>query len=47
MKLLTKSEAEKLVRQASSVASVPATTKDVQNALSANDRDTIVLLLKK
>ncbi len=43
MKLLTKTEEETLVRQASSVARVPATTKDVQNALSANDRDTIVL----
>jgi hypothetical protein len=47
MKLLTKLEVEKLVRQASSLARVPATAKDVQNALSGNDRDTIVLLLKK
>jgi len=30
MTLLTKPAAEKLVKQASSVASIPATTKDVQ-----------------
>jgi hypothetical protein len=47
MKLLTKTEAEKLVSQASSIARVNATTKDVQTALNGNDRDTIVLLLKK
>jgi hypothetical protein len=47
MKLLTKQEAEKLVRQASSIARVPPTTKDVQDAIGKNDRDTVVLLLKK
>jgi len=47
MTLLTKQEAETLVRQASSIARVPATTKDVQNAVSGNSRDTFVLLLKK
>jgi hypothetical protein len=46
MKLLTKSEAEKLVRQASGVARVPATPKDVQDALRGNDQKMIVLLLK-
>jgi hypothetical protein len=47
MILLTKQEAERLVRQASSIARVPATPKDVQAALSGNSTDTIVLLLKK
>jgi hypothetical protein len=46
MILLTKREAEKIVRQASSVARVPATTKVVQNALNGNNRNTILLLLK-
>ena len=45
MKLLTKREAEELLRQATSVARVPTTTKDIQAALSEN-RGAIVLLVK-
>ena len=43
---LTKKEAETLVRQASNVARIPATTKDVHAVLAAN-KDAILLLLKK
>ena len=46
MKLLTKQEAEKLVRQSSVVASVPATTTAIQAALTDN-KNAVVLLLKK
>jgi hypothetical protein len=46
MTLLTKKEAETLVRSASSVARIPTTAKDVQAMLAAN-RDAILLLLKK
>jgi hypothetical protein len=47
MKLLTKSEASNSsVKRAVSPA-CPATPKDVQDALRGNDRNTIVLLLKK
>jgi hypothetical protein len=46
MTLLTKPEAEKLVKQASSVARIPATTKDVQAAVHGN-KDVIILLLKE
>jgi hypothetical protein len=46
MILLAKQEAEKLVRQASSIARVAATAKDVQAALSGS-KDAIILLLKK
>ena len=46
MTLLTKKDAETLVRNASSVASVPATTSAVQAALAAN-KDAVILLLKR
>jgi hypothetical protein len=46
MTLLTKPEAEQLVKQASSVAKIPATTKDVQSALTEN-KGAVVLLLKR
>jgi hypothetical protein len=46
MTLLTKPEAEQLVKRASSVARIPATTKDVQAAVAEN-KDAIVLLLKR
>jgi hypothetical protein len=43
MTLLTKPEAEKLVKQASSVARVPAAAKDIQAVLAGN-KDAIILL---
>ena len=46
MTLLTKKDAEQLVKNASSVARVQATTSAVQAALAAN-KDVIVLLLKR
>jgi hypothetical protein len=46
MTLLTKPEAEKPVKQASSVARIPATARDVQTALAEN-KNAVVLLLKK
>jgi hypothetical protein len=46
MTLLTKKDAETLLRNAQSVARVPATTSAVQAALAAN-KDAIVLLLKQ
>ena len=46
MTLLTKKEAEQLVKQASSVARIPATTNDVQAAVAGN-KDVIVSLLKR
>ena len=46
MTLLTKKEAETLVRSASGVARIPATTSAVQAVLASN-KDAIVLLLKK
>jgi hypothetical protein len=46
MTLLTKPEAEKLVKQASSVARIPATRKDVQTALAEN-KNAVVLLVKR
>jgi hypothetical protein len=46
MTQLTKPEAKKLVKQASSVARVPATPKDVQAALTEN-KNAVVLLLKR
>jgi hypothetical protein len=45
MTLLTKQEAEQLLRRASGIAQVPATTKDNQAALSGN-KGAIVLLVK-
>jgi hypothetical protein len=46
MTLLTKAEAERLVRQASSVAKISGTMRDVQAAL-ADNKNATVLLLKK
>ncbi len=46
MTLLTKRDAEQLVKNASSVASVPATTSAMQAALMGN-KDVMVLLLKR
>ena len=46
MTLLTTPEAEQLIKQASSVTRIPATTKDVQAAVAGN-KDVIVLLLTK
>ena len=46
MTLLTKKDAETLVKNASSVARVQATASAVQAALAAN-KDAIVLLLKR
>jgi hypothetical protein len=46
MTLLTKREAEELLRQASSVARVPATTKDIHAAMTEN-KDATILLLKR
>jgi hypothetical protein len=42
MTLLTKKEVEQFVKNASSVASVPATTKDVTAALAGN-KNAVVL----
>jgi hypothetical protein len=47
MTLITKSEAEQLVKRASSIAKVPATLKEVQAALAGNTKDIVVLLVKK
>jgi len=44
MTLLTKLEAEKLVRQASSVVKISA--KDIQSAI-ADNRDATILLVKR
>jgi hypothetical protein len=46
MTLLTKKEAEQLVRSASGVARIPTTAKDVQAVIAAN-KDAILLLLKR
>ena len=46
MILLTKREAEELLRQASSVARVLATTKDIQAAI-ADNKDATILLVKR
>ena len=46
MTLLSKKDAETLVKNAGSVARVPATTSALQAALAAN-KDAIVLLLKQ
>ena len=46
MTLLTKREAEQLVKNASTVARIPATTSALQAAITAN-RDAIILLLKR
>jgi hypothetical protein len=46
MTLLTKPEAEQLVKQASSVARIPATRSAVQTAFTEN-KNAVVLLLKK
>jgi len=46
MILLTKREAEELLRRSTSIARVNTTAKDLQNPMSGNDRHTIVLLFK-
>ena len=46
MTLLTKKDAEQLVKNASSMARIPATTSAVQAALAAN-KDAVILLLKR
>ena len=46
MTLLTGPEADKLVKQASSVARIPATTSAVQSAVTDN-KNAVVLLLTK
>lgn len=47
MTLLTKREAEELVKKASSIALLPTTTGAIQSALGGNSKDLVVLLLKK
>ena len=46
MTLLTKPEAERLVKQTSSVERISATMKDVQAAVAGN-KEAIILLVKK